>query len=60
MSGPYSRIIEAVVKIAENLGGELPLMPSGNRLADALEVIAEQAKNINTEGGEPEPEPQVH
>lgn len=50
MNGPFSRIIEAVVKIATNLGGVVSNI-TGNRLADALEVIAEQSEDIRTGTG---------
>jgi len=45
MNGPFSRIVDAVAEIAKNLGGAIS-QPTGNRLADNLEVIANKAKTI--------------
>lgn len=39
MVRPFSRVIEAVVAIAEKLGGTV--VNGGDRLADGLEAIAE-------------------
>lgn len=41
MVRPFSRVIEAVVKIAEKQNGGQPIIGTGDRLADALETIAE-------------------
>lgn len=45
MSGPYSRVIEAVAAIAAKLGATVT--PTGNRLADNLDGIA----SVVTPGG---------
>ena len=49
MNGPFNRVIDAVVSIATNLGGTISTH-TGNRLADALEVIANYAKNLKGGG----------
>lgn len=54
-----NRIVEAISKIAENLGGEIKTS-TGNLLADGLEVIAEKAKDIATGGGSAERTPKFH
>lgn len=42
MSGPFNRVIEAVVALANKIYGK-PIPSTGNRLADCLEVIATEA-----------------
>ena len=42
MNGTFNRVIEAVAKLATKLCGK-PIPSTGNRLADCLEVIADEA-----------------